>query len=266
VFRGTAFRSLRAVLALCVVAGPVVALASPAAEAAVENRRASHEDVACIVVGFVGGFVRHDDLNHGPVQFAARSRSNLPKNTYLQVFENRHRKQAYRTILKLLDADGDGVLSAAEKARARIILYGQSWGGSAVVMLARDLNRVGIPVMLTVQMDSVAKPWQKDGIIPQNVAAAANFYQPNGIIHGRSEITAADPAKTQILGNYRSDYRKTPAKCGTNSWADRTFTPGHMQSECDPKVWAQIETLMRERIPTSPNVADANSQAGGSQF
>jgi len=115
-----------------------------------------------IVAGFVGGFVSHSNLRHGPVQLAQRIQRSAPKDTYVQVFENRHRKAAYHIILHLLDRNHDGVLSDEEKSQARIILFGHSWGASAVVLLARELNRAGIPVLLTVQVDSVAKLWQKD--------------------------------------------------------------------------------------------------------
>jgi hypothetical protein len=115
-------------------------------------------------------------------------------------------------------------------------------------MLARELNRIGIPVMLTVQVDSVNKPWQRDDMIPDNVAAAVNFYQPHGILHGRQIIRAADDSKTQILGNYRFDYKQTPVKCEGMPWFDRAFTPGHMGTECDPHLWGQIESLVRERL------------------
>jgi hypothetical protein len=213
-----------------------------------------------IVIGFVGGFVRHDNPHHGPVLFAERLQRIAPKNAYIRVFENRRRKAAYQTILHLLDRNGDGILSAEERAQARIILYGESWGGAATVLLARELNRMKIPVMLTVQVDSVAKLWERDGIVPANVAAAVNFYQPNGIIHGRAKIEAADPSRTQVLGNYRSDYKVTPVKCEGYSWADRTFTPGHMQAECDPHVWAQVEDLMRPRLETPSAVAENPGQ------
>jgi pimeloyl-ACP methyl ester carboxylesterase len=201
-----------------------------------------------IVLGFAGGFVRHDNLHHGPVQLARRMQSQLPAGATIQIFENRHRRAAYETILRLLDSNHDGVLSAAEKAQARIILFGHSWGASAVVMLSRELDRVGIPVLLTVQVDSVTKPWQRDGVIPDNVAQAANFYQPHGLLHGRSEIRAADDSKTQILGNFRFDYQKSPVQCEGTSWFDRTFTPSHMQSQCDPRLWTQVEQLVRERV------------------
>ena len=99
-----------------------------------------------IVIGFVGGFVRHDNPHQGPVQFAQQIQRTVPKDTYVRVFENRRRKQAYETIFRLLDVNRDGVLSAEEKTRAHIILFGHSWGASAAVSLARDLQRAGVPV------------------------------------------------------------------------------------------------------------------------
>ena len=210
-----------------------------------------------ILIGFAGGFVRHDNPHHGPVKLAQRIRQDLPKGDFIQVFENRHRKAAYKSILRLLDSNHDGILSNQEKSRARIILFGHSWGASAVVLLSRELDRAGIPVLLTVQVDSVEKPWQRDKIIPDNVAEAVNFYQPHGLVHGRSLITAADDSKTQILGNYRFDYQKDPVQCTGASWVQRVFTPSHMQSECDPRLWSQVEGLVRQQMapPASTAVA-----------
>jgi hypothetical protein len=214
-----------------------------------------------ILVGFVGGFVNHDNPHHGPVQLAHRILPAVPKDTYVRVFENRHRRQAYNAIIRLLDSDRDGDLSPEEKAHARIILFGQSWGASAAVLLARDLRRKGIPVLLTVQVDSVAKAWQNDAVIPDNVAEAVNFYQPHGIIHGRPKITAANPSRTEILGNYRIDYRKDPVQCPQASWFDHIFTPGHMQTECDPRLWSQIESLVRQRLSPLDNSSEMSAAA-----
>lgn len=210
------------------------------------------EKVTYVLVGFVGGFVRHTNPHHGPVIVAQKIHQFAPQGSHIGVYENRHRKTAYRDILHLVDTNRDGVLSAEEKSRVRIILFGQSWGGSAVVVLARELNRVGLPVMLTVQVDSIAKPWQQDDVIPENVAAAVNFYQPHGLLHGRQLIRAADESKTQILGNYRFDYRANPVKCEGMRWIERTLTPSHMQSECDPHLWGQVESLVRQRLEPEP--------------
>lgn len=212
-----------------------------------------------ILIGFVGGFVHSDNPHHGPVQVAEHMRRTDSDNAYVRVFENRHRKDAYRTILHLLDGDHDGSLSAEEKDKAHIILFGQSWGGSAAVTLARDLNRIGIPVLLTVQVDSVAKPWQNDRVIPPNVAEAVNFYQPHGLIHGRRDIRASNASRTEIIGNYRFDYRQAPVHCqSTLSWADRLFTPGHAQSECDPELWGEVEALVRQHVEPQASVAAAD--------
>jgi pimeloyl-ACP methyl ester carboxylesterase len=140
------------------------------------------------------------------------------------------------------------------------MLFGHSWGAAAVVLLARELDRVGIPVLLTVQVDSVAKLWQRDGVIPDNVAEAVNFYQPHGMVHGRSEIKAENGSKTQILGNFRFDYRQTPVHCDGTSWFDRTFMPSHMQSQCDPRLWNQVEQLMRQRIEPAASIAAVPGQ------
>lgn len=183
----------------------------------------------------------------------------LARGTYVRVFENRRRKQAYQVILDRLDSNHDGVLSAEEKARARIILFGHSWGAAAAVLLAHDLEREHIPVLLTVQVDSVAKLWQNDSVIPANVTEAVNFYQPHGLIHGRPRITAADPERTQILGNYLVDYRKTPVDCGGGSWFDH-LTPSHAQSECDPQLWSRIGDMVSQRLAPPTDTASVSLQ------
>lgn len=202
-----------------------------------------------IVIGFVGGFVRHDSAVRSGVQLAARLRADYPSGVVAEVFENRRGKKAYREILQLLDANQDGKLTADEKQNARIVLYGISWGGSETVTLARELEKDGIPVLLTIQVDSVAKFGEHDGLIPANVTEAVNFYQVTGLLHGRREIRAADATHTRILGNFRFDYRASPLKCETYPWYSRVFTTSHVQIECDPQVWNQVESLIRAKLP-----------------
>jgi pimeloyl-ACP methyl ester carboxylesterase len=254
--RFVSFRASVVTLAILAATMPGLSRAVDAAPLGLATTAASSN----IVIGFVGGFVGHDNLHHGPVQLARRIQRTVPKDTYVRVFENRRRKRAYEAILRLLDSDHDGALSAEEKARAHIILFGHSWGAAAAVLLARDLRREGVPVLLTVQVDSVAKAWQNDAVIPDNVAEAVNFYQPHGILHGRTQITAADPEKTEILGNYRIDYKKDPVSCTDIPWFGRVFTSGHLQSECDPRVWSQIENMVRQRL-SSPDISRGTSAA-----
>jgi hypothetical protein len=209
----------------------------------------SLNETPVIVVGFVGGFVRHDDMVHSGVQLAARIRSDYPSGVYVRVFENRRREHAHQEILKILDTDHDGALSDEEKRNARIIIYGMSWGGSETVQLAREFEGDKIPVLLTIQVDSIAKRGQNDRIIPANVAEAVNFYQPDGLLHGEPEIQAADSSRTKILGNYRSEYGKKSIKCANYPWYDRLFTKQHTEIECDPAVWDRVESLIRSKLP-----------------
>ncbi len=186
---------------------------------------------------------------HSAVQVAAHLRHDYPSGVYVEVLENRRREKAHAEIVRLVDIDRDGTLSAEEKQNARIILYGHSWGASAAVTLARELGREGIPVLLTVQVDSVAKRGENDRVIPANVSEAANFYQPNGFVHGQPRIRAADPARTHIIGNFRFDYKTTPIDCKQYPWYDRLFMKSHIEIECDPKVWTQVESLIHSRLP-----------------
>lgn len=201
-----------------------------------------------IVIGFVGGLVRHDDMVHSAVQVAAHLRQDYPAGVYVEVLENHLREKAHAKIVRFVDTDRNGTLSVEEKRNARIILYGHSWGASEVVTLAQELGREGIPVLLTVQVDSISKPGENDKVIPANVAEAANFYQLNGFLHGQPQIRAADPARTHIIGNFRFDYRANPIECKQYPWYDRLFMKSHTEIECDPKVWTQVESLIRSRL------------------
>ncbi len=218
----------------------------------VENRAASQ----AMVIGFVGGFVKHDAHAHSTVQVVEHLRNQQREGVYVQSFANRQRDQAYKEILRRLDRDNDGTLSSEEKHDARIVIFGHSWGASETVTLARKLERDGIPVLLTIQVDSVAKIGENDSLIPANVGQAINFYQPDGIVHGRPQIRAADPVHTEILGNFRYDYKASPVSCEGYPWFDRILVKAHTEIECDPKVWSQVESLIHSKLsPETPATA-----------
>ena len=229
--------------------GAVVALAQTGRAQTVPNVSGTTPPV--IVIGFVGGFIKHDNLVHSEVQLAARLRKAYPTGVDVETFESYHGETARERILSLLDANHDGILTSAEKQNGRIIIYGHSWGGSEAIALARKLEKDGIPVLLTIQVDSISKIHQNDAVIPANVAQAANFYQPDGLLHGQSEIRAADPARTIIIGNFRFDYKGSPYKCTQYPWYDRIFGKSHTQIECDPGVWKQAEALIRSKLPST---------------
>ncbi len=203
-----------------------------------------------VVIGFVGGFVRHDDTVHQEVQLADRLRNEYPSGVDVKVFENHVARQARQEILRVLDTDHNGTLSVAEKRNARIVLYGHSWGASETVTMARTLEKDGVPVLLTIQVDSVSKFGQDDRNIPANVAQAINFYQLDGLLHGQRQIVAENSSRTEILGNFQLDYKANPVNCDGYPWFAKIFMKPHIEIESDPSVWNRIEALVRSKLPS----------------
>ena len=210
-----------------------------------------------IVIGFVGGFVRHDDVRHPEVRFAGLLRERYSSVVHAEVFSNHDGKKALRRVLQLLDTDGDGVLTAGEKQLASIIIYGHSWGGSQAVTLARQLGRQGVPVLLTIQVDSVHKPGHDDAVIPPNVRNAINFYQTKGLIHGRSSIRAADSSHTNIIGNFQMTYQDRRINCDNYPWVARHLNKPHNKIENDPLVWEQIASMIDSELSKSTAAVEA---------
>jgi pimeloyl-ACP methyl ester carboxylesterase len=228
----------------------IAGAATPVPAAMAEARAGKLGDSAnkLIVIGFMGGNVSADNLLHREALVAQELQQHDPANLRTAVFANHHGQDALHTVLRLLDADGDGRLSAGEKSAARIVIYGHSWGASETVTLARRLNELGIPVLLTIQVDSVEKSDEDDRSIPPNVREAVNFYQTRGLIHGRTEIAAMDPSRTTILGNFESSYREHPISCAGFPWFARTFMKPHIEIENDASLWTRIEALIRAKI------------------
>jgi len=180
---------------------------------------------------------------------ADRLRRDYPSGVEVRLFENHQGERARQEVLRLLDSNHDGTLSPQEKREARIAIYGHSWGASETATLARSLGEQGIPVLLTVQVDSVRKRGENDELVSPNVAQAINFYQRNGLLHGLKEIYAADPSRTQILGNYRFDYKNNKVSCEGYPWYARVFMKPHIEIESDPSVWQRVEALIRSKLP-----------------
>jgi hypothetical protein len=223
-------------------AGETSALNSGAAVESGANAR------RVIVIGFVGGYARPDDPGHPEVQFAEYLRDRYRPDVHAEVFANHDGKKALHEVLRLLDGDGNGNPSSAEKEQARIILYGHSWGAAETVVFARELGKQGIPVQLTIQMDSIAKPGRDDSRIPANVANAINFYQSRGPLQGLTEIVATDPAQTTIIGNLHMTYKGHRINCANYPWYARTLNKPHHELENDPRVWDLAATLIDSEV------------------
>lgn len=200
-----------------------------------------------IVIGFMGGHVRAGNLVHREARLVRDLDRGCPDAVRAMTFANRDEAAALDSVLNLLDTNRDGRLSDNEKSAARIILFGHSWGASEAVNLAQELDRRGIPVLLTIQVDSVRKHGEQDGSIPANVREAINFYQSEGMLHGRRSIQAIDPTRTTILGSYESSYKIRPVPCAGFPWFARAFMKPHIEIENDVAVWNRIDALIVAR-------------------
>jgi pimeloyl-ACP methyl ester carboxylesterase len=209
-----------------------------------------------IAIGFLGGFAKNGDAKHPEVWFGAYLREHYPSAIEVSVISNHDWRRAKRDVLRLLDADNDGVLTAAEKSQAKIIVFGHSWGASEASAFARELERLEIPVLLTVQIDIVPKPGQNAILIPRNVEAAINFFQSRGPLHGRTQVVAEDPERTEILGNFHMTYEGHYLDCRNYPWFARTFNKPHHEIENDARVWSQIALVIDSRLSTSRGAID----------
>jgi hypothetical protein len=218
--------------------------------AVVQAQVSSDLDVKCplpegdtLVIGFLGAWERWDDPNRAVRRTVLRLRET--PGIHAESLSNHSRDVALDLVTRAFDRNQDGVLDRAEAAKARVVIFGQSLGGSATVRLARELEQAGVPVRLTIQVDSVGFG---DAVIPANVRSAANFYQRGLLtIRGEKQIRAADPQKTSILANREWHdhfvYRLLP-----DQRFRRTFGGGHARMELDPLLWIEIESLIRSAI------------------
>lgn len=202
-----------------------------------------------LVIGFLGGYDHWDDEHRSVRQLVLKLRGR--PGVYAESISNHHRSLALKLIRQALDTNHNGKLDREEKANARIILFGQSWGGGATILTAHDLQKLGVAVLLTVQVDSVGL---HDNEVPSNVLAAVNFFQhdPHTTIHGQREIHAADPAKTVVLGNYQFSYIRRSVDTSNASWRRRLFGGSHTKMELDPVVWNRVEQYISDAIARRP--------------
>jgi hypothetical protein len=199
-----------------------------------------------LVVGFMGGRESWDNDQRGVRKLALRLRSMNLRGVHVETVENKKRRLALELIRNAFDRDLDGKLDEGERTSARVIVYGQSFGGAAVVKLARQLKKMGVPVLLTLQVDSVGRG---DKVIPSNVARAANLFQRDGlIIKGEREIRAEDPSRTTIIGNFKFDYSRKKIDLAEVSWLKRLFRTAHTKMDHDPEVWALVEKAILDVI------------------
>ena len=204
-----------------------------------------------LILGFTGAFDHWDDPERGVRRMALEIRRMKLPNVHVETLAHYRHWEAKRLVVLALDANRNRKIDAEERERVKIILYGQSLGGGEVVRLARELRKMGVPVDLTVQVDSVSL---RDGWIPPNVRRAANFYQREVLtVRGQDYIQATDSRRTKILGNFRFRYPVWIPYPLPELSVRRIFGGGHARMEADPILWTAIKGL----ILAPPELANA---------
>ncbi len=199
-----------------------------------------------LVLGFMGGREPWNNDERNVRKLALKLRSMNDPGISIETVENKKRSLAIELISNAFDRNRDGKLDERERSSIRLILYGQSFGGAAVVKLARQLKKMDVPVLLTVQVDSIGRG---DRVIPLNVARAANLFQRNGwFIRGEPEIVAEDPSRTTIIGNFKYDYSHKQIDLSKVPLMKKAFRVAHTRMEYDPDVWAKVEELILDSI------------------
>lgn len=199
---------------------------------------------SCVVVGILGGMDAWDDADKG-VRRLALAMHDPDRRVYVETFENRRTGIAAGFVRRALDTDDDDAVPAAEAARTRLVVYGQSLGGGAAVALARRLAMLGTPVDLLVLVDSVGV---LDGEIPPNVRLAVNLYQDDGLfVRGQHPIRAVDPTAT-LVAEREFEYDRPPGSAislADLAWHETAFRAAHARMDADPRIWSTVERLVR---------------------
>ena len=196
---------------------------------------------ARVAIGFLGALEKWDDPHRSVRKLTLRLRE---RGWQAESFSHRNLRTAKKAMVQALDRNGNRRIDRGEAASAKVVIYGQSMGGGAAVKLAKFLRGKQVPVLLTVQVDSFGA---RDGLIPDNVRTAANFYQKHRLtVRGEDHIKAADPTRTRILGNFEYEYPFWKIHTWPETWPRRIFGGAHARMEADPVLWARVEALIQE--------------------
>jgi len=199
-----------------------------------------------LVVGFLGAWEEWDNPKRSVRKLALSLRDRNIPGLYAETADNRSRRTVLRFIKEAMDQNRNGKLEAEEKRSVQLILYGQSYGGAAAVELSRDLDKLGVAVRMTVQVDSVGRD---DDWISPNVSRALNLYQRDpGPVRGEAEIKAKDPSRTTILGNLRFVYLFRQVDMSDYPRAARRLGLAHWKMDNDPAVWKIVETAILAEV------------------
>jgi hypothetical protein len=158
-------------------------------------------DCKILYVGIVGGLETPNNKRSGIVQV----RDTLRDPAYTEVCARTFSPydwMAGRSWILSHFPQHTGPMTEIELGQApKVVLACHSLGGWAVISVARSLDREGIPVELTVQVDSVGIT---DHTVPKNVKEAAIFHARDILMFMTTkEIKTEDANRTKLVANIR---------------------------------------------------------------
>ncbi len=233
---------LVAVLLSAALAGPQAAGAQHTGDFTTPTPLASG---STLILGFLGGGKRSGDENRPAIQLAERLRVLEIPAVYIETTGHDRYVQALKLVEAATRRDAKGRCPVQGCSKIQLLLYGRGEGGATVLRLARELKSLGLPVALTVQVDTAGR---SDGVIPSNVARAANLYDAGAATAGGTRIRAEDPAKTQILANllFSEDGKWLDLPEGVSPGRPRHARSAQFDS--DPQVWNRVEDYILEEM------------------
>ncbi len=229
----------------------LICVAAPAARA--DSRNQAFDDFATplpvapgetLVLGIVGGWERWDNPARAIRRTAIAIKRRELKGVWIETVENHKLPLAERLIREAFDFNRDGKLGPDEAKQARVVLFGQSLGGRAVLRLARTLNDWGVPVRFAAIVDAYGKD---SYIVPPNVHEAANWYQRDQlVVKGAPSLRAGNPSRTRILFNRKVSYkgREREFEIDQQSRLQTLFLGAHLVMEFDMPLWREVERMI----------------------
>lgn len=186
-------------LILCTMAAMVLPLRAPAGIPPSKIPVSQPSNCKIVYAGFVGAMETSNHKHSGVVQIRDMLRGPGYSDVCAESFIPISWESGRDWILTHF-VSHPGMLTDNEiRQSPRVILVGHSTGGWAMLSVARDLRDKGIPVELTVQVDSVGFT---DYTVPRNVKTCAIFHAWDLLmILTTKSIRMQDPAHTKLIAN-----------------------------------------------------------------
>lgn len=220
----------------------LTASASGNKSSSAKTSAAIQRDKTCriIYLGFVGALEPAHNKRSGVVQIATSLQGDEFPDVCAKSFSPYVWGEGLEWLLSHFPSHA-GELRAGESSRApKVVLVGHSMGGWAMMSVARKLSSRGIPVELTIQIDSVGFT---DTTVPQNVKCAAIF-------HARDVLTPLTTKRLRVEDSSRTRLLPDVTVDGA----------GHESITRDPRIRALVmQTIesLRASLGAEPVVAAA---------